>query len=86
MDSSENKDVKTQIGEFRFPENLYRQLGTRSGFFQYYFKQLDNPKYRTYVECFNAVNDLHFELFGEYRYESYDSFRKQVNYYNTNKK
>lgn len=62
---------------------LLRTLGTRQGFFTYYFEQL--PKHRTQIETFNYVNDLHFELFGEYRYESYHSFRNQVNHYNRKK-
>lgn len=61
---------------------ITRQLGTRQGFFQYYFEEL--PKHRTNVECFNAVNDKYFDLFGEWRYTDYNSFRKQANHYNKN--
>lgn len=57
---------------------LLRTLGTRQGFFNYYFEML--PQCRTNVECFNHVNDLHLDLFGEYRYETYNSFRQLLNY------
>lgn len=58
---------------------LYRQLGGRTplGFYRYYFNEL--PFQKTNTECFNHVNEIYFELFGEYRYEDYDSFRKQYN-------
>jgi hypothetical protein len=56
--------------------NLSITLGGRSayGFFQYYFNEL--PHHPTQTDAFNHVNDLYYELFGEYRYESYDTFRK----------
>lgn len=55
--------------------NLSITLGGRSpfGFFQYYFYEL--PHHRTKIEAFNHVNELYFDLFGEYRYEDYNSFR-----------
>lgn len=55
--------------------NLSLALGGRSayGFFQYYFAEL--PLHPTNTDAFNHVNTLYFELFGEYRYESYDTFR-----------
>lgn len=56
---------------------LLRKLGTRQGFFQYYFERL--PKHRTQIECFHECNDLHLELFGEERYSDFDSFKKMRN-------
>jgi hypothetical protein len=76
----ENPEVIALKKEIR----LMRQLATRQGFFQYYFEEL--PRHRTNVECFHTVNDKYCDLFGEWRYESYDSFRKQANHYNKNKK
>lgn len=60
-------------------QKMYKQLGGRTpyGFYQYYFNEL--PFHRTNLECFNHVNDIYFELYGEYRYESYNSFRIQYN-------
>ena len=55
---------------------LAQKLGTRKGFFLFYFDQL--PKFNTQTDCFNAVNMLHYEIFGEEKYSSYDSFRRRV--------
>lgn len=44
-------------------------------FFETYFNNLPNA--RTCVECFNQLNDLHFEIFGEYMYTSMQSFLNQ---------
>lgn len=55
---------------------LLRQLGTRTGFFQYYFDQL--PKHHAQQECFNAVNNKHFELFGEKKYNDFKAFREAL--------
>lgn len=51
---------------------LMRQLSSTNGFFQYYFKNLNN--YKTNTDCFNHCNDLYFELFGVYKYSSMQSF------------
>jgi hypothetical protein len=52
---------------------LARLLGTPEGFFQHYFKIL--PSSRTQIEAFNDVNDQYFEIFGDWRYSDYNSFR-----------
>ena len=70
---------KTELDELQKENNLLKQLGTRQGFFQYYFEQL--PKHRTYVECFNFVNEKYFDLFGEHKYEDHNSFRRSLKYY-----
>lgn len=53
-----------------------REIGTINGFYQAYYKLL--PKTKTYVEAFNQLNDEYFELFGVYRYSSYNTFRKRL--------
>ena len=68
---------KTELDELQKENNLLKQLGTRQGFFQYYFEQL--PKHRNNTECFNYVNEKYLDLFGEYKYESYHSFRVVLN-------
>lgn len=80
--NSELKNLRSQIEEYQYREKMYKKLGTRQGFFQYYFEQL--PKHRTNVECFNQVNDLYMDLFGEERYSDFNSFRHQANHYNKN--
>lgn len=68
-----------QLEELQRENKLLKSLGTTQGFFQYYFEQL--PAHRNMVECFNAVNDKHFDLFGEWRYETYHSFRRSLQYH-----
>lgn len=71
--------MQEELAALQIENRLLRTLGTREGFFQYYFEQL--PKHRTQVECFNFVNEKHFDLFGEWRYETYNSFRHQLTNY-----
>ena len=66
-------DVNTLLME----NKLLRKIGTRQGFFQYYFERL--PFHNTQTECFNEVNDLYLTLFGEERYSDFDSFKKVRN-------
>ncbi len=56
---------------------ILKMFATRVGFFQYYFSQLEH--FKTKKECFDAVNEKYFDLLGEYRYESYTSFRVCIN-------
>ena len=67
-------DQLKEIKQLQQENNLMRQLGTATGFYEYYFKQL--KYHRTNIECFNTVNDLYFDLYGEYRYSSYYSFAR----------
>lgn len=77
-------DYKEELAQYQQENKLLRELATRHGFFQYYFDQL--PKHRTTVECFNQANDLHLDLFGEYKYESIHSFRRSLSYYRKSNK
>jgi hypothetical protein len=73
-------DYQKQMQELKTQIKLLKQLGTAEGFYQYYFSELKN--YRTNIECFNAVNDLYLDLFGEYRYSSWHSFCTTRHYKN----
>lgn len=79
--------VQEQLQEMKEEIDLLRTLGTRSGFFKQYFKELGkkdkngNPVHRTNVECFLYVNNQHYDKFGEEKYNSYDSFRRAYTYY-----
>jgi hypothetical protein len=55
---------------------LIKNLGGRSpfGFYAYYFNEL--PYHKTNKDAFDHVNSIYFDLFGEYRYSSFDVFRK----------
>lgn len=69
------------IKKLEAENKLMRQLATATGFFEYYFSMLKH--YRTNLECFNAINDLYFDIFGEYKYSSHKSFHNQKSKYLT---
>jgi len=58
---------------------FYRKNGISPGFFLRYFYYL--KKTRTTVEAFAEANQEYFDLFGEYRYSSNQSFRNQLKNY-----
>lgn len=75
--------TQQQLKEITAENTLMRLLGTRQGFFDYYFQELGamqgkRPKHRTNVECFNYCNDTYFELFGEYKYSNVQTFKNLV--------
>lgn len=65
-----------QLEQLQQEYELARKIGTRAGFFDYYFKKLKTA--RTQIEAFNEVNDKYFEIFGEYKYGGWSSFRNQI--------
>ena len=72
---NELKEMQRQIREYRAMNGDYdmmRKLYKTEGFLHEYFERLKSS--RTQLEAFNQVNDLYFELFGEFRYSSYHSF------------
>lgn len=71
------KDLSNLSIEDRF--NYMTKLGKSNGFFQLYFDCLS--QFPTQIETFNYVNDLYFELWGEYKYSYYDSFRNSLRLY-----
>lgn len=77
--SKQELEILAQEEKYRQQVNLMRQLYSAAGFFKYYFEQL--PKHPTQIEAFNYVNDLHLDLFGQYRYSDYDSFRQALGYH-----
>lgn len=68
-----------QIESLQQENKLMKKIATTQGFYQYFFSQLKN--HRTANECFNNVNDIYFDFFGEYKYSSWFSFRSNKNYY-----
>jgi hypothetical protein len=53
-------------------------------FFNTYFNNLKN--FNTRVECFNKLNDLHYEVYGTQMYSSWHSFQTVYTRYLRNKK
>lgn len=58
---------------------LHRAIGSKYGFFKVYFEQLKYHK--TNADAFNCVNDIYCELFGEYRYDNFESFKSSLKNY-----
>lgn len=74
-----SKKVQEQQQEME----LMRQLASVSGFIQAYWNMLKES--RTNVEAFNSVNDQYFGLFGDYKYNDWNSFRRALNYHKQKK-
>lgn len=70
-----NEILEKEIEKLRAENKIMREIATPVGFFSYYFKMLKEEKFTTNVSCFNYVNDLYFNFFGEYKYSDYNSFR-----------
>lgn len=69
-------DIATLAQEerYRAQVEIIRQIATAKGFYEYFFQMLSRPEFKSRIEVFNYVNDLYFELFGEHKYSSYQSF------------
>jgi len=73
----------TDLEQLLHENKIMKQLARRQGFFDYYFAECKNHK--TNHAAFDAINDLYFELFGEYRYSDYSAFKSMNTYYNKKK-
>lgn len=71
------EQFKQQIEAMVLP--IAQKLGTRQGFFEYWFKIL--PKCKSHKTAFDIVNLLFLLIFKEEKYTSYDSFKKQKSRY-----
>lgn len=74
--------LQIEIEKLKKQNELMRQLSTVEGFSFYYYTNCKN--HSTNKEAFNFVNDQYYELFGEYRYSDFHSF-KRVLIYNSRK-
>jgi len=58
---------------------IAQKLGTRQGFFEYWFKIL--PKCKSHQDAFDLVNLMHLKIFKEEKYSSFTSFKVQKSRY-----
>ncbi|NHM07997.1 hypothetical protein G4D82_12250 [Flavobacterium sp. CYK-4] len=79
----EENALRLRILKLEEEAKVMKRLSTRQGFFDMYYEAL--PDHSTYESAFNSVNDLHFQLFGFYRYSDYVSFKNVINYYKRKK-
>ena len=68
--------VQKQIEELQEQNNLMKKLASFEGFYHVFLENLKTTKTRH--ECFEKVNDLHFDLFGFTKYSCYKSFTNSV--------
>ena len=78
------KNIHLEVEKLKKENELMRLLGSKEGFFKYYFNLL--PKHTTRNECFNMVNESFYNLFGFYKYTSFYSFSNQYLKYRKKKK
>lgn len=67
-----------QMEELFEQNEFLKKAFSVQGFIELYFEALKNPDCRTRPEAFNQVNERFFDLVGEYRYTTWDSFRVQL--------
>ncbi len=68
-----------EIEKLQKQNEIMKQLATREGFYNYYFKTCKDAI--SNLDAFNKANDLYFELFKEYRYTDFNSFKRSKNHY-----
>lgn len=76
--STTQNDLQLQIDELQNNLEIMKQLGTQTGFIQFYFTKLKEPQFKSNQDCFHYVNDLYHSLFDEYRYSDFNSFRQII--------
>ncbi len=75
--TAQEQHLEALIQKLKAENEIIKKIATSAGFYTYYFEQLKHHK--TEVDCFETINDLYFKYFGEYKYSSYNSFRKLKN-------
>ncbi len=84
MTLNEENALRIYITKIEKQNEQMRELSTRKGFYAAYFVALKTAK--SNKEAFDNVNETYHELFGNYRYSDWNSFKKMTNYYNNQKK
>jgi len=74
--------IKPQVNRVEVDNQVIRMF-TRQGFIEVFWEELqarrkDNPKI-TEKAVFDMLNQKFYEIFNEFRYSSYDSFRQRLN-------
>lgn len=82
MNPAQEKALRLEIEKLRRENELMKQIGTRKGFFDYYFKQL--PLAAKNIDAFETTNNLYFDLFGRFMYPNHEAFRVALHRYYKN--
>jgi len=83
MNAVEENALRIYIAKIEKQNEQMRQLSSRKGFYAAYFIELKTAK--SNKEAFDTVNEIYHELFGNYRYSDWNSFKVMTNYYNHQK-
>ncbi|WP_119792056.1 hypothetical protein [Flavobacterium anhuiense] len=84
MMTAEENVLRIKVAKLEKQTELMQNLCTTQKFYAYYFSKLS--EFPSNKACFDHVNDLYYELFGEFRYSDYASFRVQLSKYNNKPK
>lgn len=68
-----------EIEKLRIQNEKMKKLATREGFFKEYFLECKNQKNNK--EAFDKINEEYYNLFGQYRYADYHTFKRVIIYY-----
>lgn len=77
--TAQEEHLAAEIALLKKENELMKKIATTDGFYRYYFSLL--PIFNTNIEAFNQVNEMYYNFFKEYKYSSYDSFRRQIKIY-----
>lgn len=75
--TAHEKHLEALVKKLKKENEIICRIATSSGFYEYYFEQLKH--YKSNIDCFEYVNNLYYQYFGEYKYSSYNSFRTVKN-------
>jgi hypothetical protein len=83
MNPAEENALRIYIAKIEKENEIMRSLSTRQGFYNEFFKELKTAA--SNKAAFEKVNELYHNLFGQYRYSDWNSFKRMSNYYNNQK-
>lgn len=81
-----NSKEQEELQKIQEKLELYRKLGTNVGFYNQFFDNLKNEKYKSRVAAFDAVNLQYADCFGDFKFSDYNSFRSSLRNFLNNKK
>jgi hypothetical protein len=84
MNQFEENALRIYNAKLEKENERLRLLSSPKGFYAEYFKELITAK--SNKEAFDTVNEEYYELFKDYRYSDYNSFKRMLNYYNNKNK
>lgn len=79
QEALQRQALQVELEKLRTQYELAKELGTRDGFFRQYFNNLSTCA--TGLEAYNKISEQYFDIYGEYRYNDYSSFRSQKSKY-----